>query len=65
MKKGISPIYEPGLDEILDKNYKAGRLDFTTDYKSAYKDADIIFIGVGTPERERWFSEFRLCFCCM
>lgn len=52
MKKGISPIYEPGLDEILDKNYKAGRLDFTTDYKSAYKDADIIFIGVGTPERE-------------
>ena len=52
MKKGISPIYEPGLDEILDKNYKASRLDFTTDYKSAYKDADIIFIGVGTPERE-------------
>ncbi|MFR5266945.1 UDP-glucose dehydrogenase family protein [Clostridium sp.] len=52
MKKGISPIYEPGLDEILDKNYKAGRLDFTTDYKGAYKDADIIFIGVGTPERE-------------
>ncbi|MBC2582733.1 UDP-glucose/GDP-mannose dehydrogenase family protein [Clostridium sp. DJ247] len=52
MKQGISPIYEPGLDEILKKNYEEGRLDFTTGYKSAYKDADVIFIGVGTPERE-------------
>lgn len=51
MKKGISPIYEPGLDELLEKNYKEGRLDFTTDYKNAYKNADIVFIGVGTPER--------------
>ncbi|GKX67468.1 UDP-glucose dehydrogenase family protein [Inconstantimicrobium mannanitabidum] len=52
MKKGISPIYEPGLDELLKKNHDAGRLDFTVDYKSAYKDADVVFIGVGTPERE-------------
>ena len=52
MKQGISPIYEPGLDEILDRNYKAGRLDFTTDYESAYQKADVVFIGVGTPERE-------------
>ncbi|MBI6873647.1 UDP-glucose dehydrogenase family protein [Clostridium aciditolerans] len=52
MKQGISPIYEPGLDEILKKNYEESRLDFTTDYKSVYKDADVIFIGVGTPERE-------------
>ncbi|MGU8814885.1 UDP-glucose dehydrogenase family protein [Clostridium perfringens] len=51
MKKGISPIYEPGLDELLERNYKEGRLDFTTDYKNAYKNADIVFIGVGTPER--------------
>ena len=51
MKKGISPIYEPGLDELLEKNYKEGRLDFTTDYKNAYKNADIVSIGVGTPER--------------
>ncbi len=51
MKKGISPIYEPGLDELLLKNYQAGRLDFTTDYETAYKKADIVFIGVGTPER--------------
>ncbi|EIF6168339.1 UDP-glucose/GDP-mannose dehydrogenase family protein [Clostridium perfringens] len=51
MKKGISPIYEPGLDELLERNYKEGRLNFTTDYKNAYKNADIVFIGVGTPER--------------
>lgn len=52
MKKGISPIYEPGLEELLKKNFDEGRLNFTTDYKNAYKDADVVFIGVGTPERE-------------
>ncbi|MCB2295325.1 UDP-glucose/GDP-mannose dehydrogenase family protein [Clostridium algoriphilum] len=52
MKQGISPIYEPGLDELLKNNYDAKRLNFTTDYVNAYKDADVIFIGVGTPERE-------------
>lgn len=51
MKSGISPIYEPGLEELLKKNYKEGKLDFTIDYKTAYKDADVIFIGVGTPEK--------------
>lgn len=52
MKKGISPIYEPDLEELLKKNYEAKRLNFTTDYAKAYKNADIVFIGVGTPERE-------------
>lgn len=52
MKQGISPIYEPGLDELLKRNHDEGKLDFTIDYKNAYKDADLIFIGVGTPERE-------------
>eukprot|EP00831_Metopus_contortus_P059654 TRINITY_DN5162_c0_g1_i2.p4 TRINITY_DN5162_c0_g1~~TRINITY_DN5162_c0_g1_i2.p4 ORF type:complete len:196 (+),score=5.78 TRINITY_DN5162_c0_g1_i2:689-1276(+) len=52
MKQGISPIYEPGLDELLKRNHNDGRLDFTVDYKKAYKDADLVFIGVGTPERE-------------
>ncbi|WP_010276811.1 UDP-glucose dehydrogenase family protein [Paenibacillus senegalensis] len=50
MKSGISPIYEAGLQELMQKNYAAGRLDFTTDYQAAYKHADAIFIGVGTPE---------------
>lgn len=49
MKAGISPIYEPGLEELMKKNME--RLTFTTDYRSAYKDADVIFIGVGTPEK--------------
>lgn len=52
MKKGISPIYEPGLDNLLKKNYQEGRLNFTIDYKNAYKNADVVFVGVGTPEKE-------------
>lgn len=51
LKQGISPIYEAGLEELLKKNLAAGRIDFTTDYRTAYKDADAIFIGVGTPEQ--------------
>ncbi len=51
MKQGVSPIYEQDLEELMRKNYAAGRLDYTTDYRSAYKDADAIFIGVGTPEQ--------------
>ena len=52
MKSGVSPIYETGLEELMRKNYETGRLDYSTDYKSAYKEADAIFIGVGTPENE-------------
>lgn len=50
MESGISPIYEQDLEELMQKNYRAGRLHYTTDYQSAYRDADAIFIGVGTPE---------------
>ena len=52
MKNGICPIYEEGLEELMKKNYKEGRIDYSTDYQMAYKDADFIFIGVGTPERK-------------
>lgn len=51
MKQGISPIYEANLEGLMQKNYAAGRLNYTTDYKTAYKEADAIFIGVGTPEQ--------------
>ena len=51
MKQGISPIYEEGLSELMQKNYAAGRLHYTTDYRNAYRDPDAIFIGVGTPEQ--------------
>ncbi len=50
MRQGISPIYEEGLEELMKKNNAQGRLHYTIDYKEAYRDADAIFIGVGTPE---------------
>ena len=49
LNSGISPIYEPGLDELIQKNYNAKRLTFTTDLKKAITASDIIFICVGTP----------------
>ena len=51
MESGVSPIYEAGLEELMRKNNATGRLRYTTDYQSAYKDAEAIFIGVGTPEQ--------------
>ena len=51
LKSGGIPIFEPGLDEIVATNVKAGRLSFSTDLPSAVKDADAVFIGVGTPSR--------------
>ncbi len=52
MKSGKSPIYEDGLEELMQKNYELGRISYTTNYKDAYKDADVIMIAVGTPERK-------------
>jgi UDPglucose 6-dehydrogenase len=50
LKKNIMPIFEPGLAEVVDRNVKAGRLSFTTDYQEALQDAEFAFICVGTPE---------------
>ena len=49
LERGISPIYEPGLDELIARNVKVGRLSFTTDKAEAYTGAEAIFICVGTP----------------
>ncbi|MCA9284902.1 MAG: UDP-glucose/GDP-mannose dehydrogenase family protein [Phycisphaerales bacterium] len=52
LNRGESPIYEPGLSEMIVRNAEAGRLLFTTDKMEAYRDADAIFICVGTPPGE-------------
>ncbi len=51
LRGGEVPIYEPGLTELVAANAKAGRLTFTTDIDLAVKDADAVFIAVGTPSR--------------
>ena len=55
MESGVSPIYEEGLEELMQKNNATGRLHYTTDFQSAYRDVDAIFIGVAG-----WFRESEL-----
>ncbi|MDZ4772837.1 MAG: UDP-glucose/GDP-mannose dehydrogenase family protein [Planctomycetota bacterium] len=52
LKKGVVPIYEPGLEELLKRNVHDGRLSFTTDFKEGIARAQVVFIAVGTPPGE-------------
>ena len=49
--RGEIPIYEPGLDDLVEKNVRAGRLRFTGELAAAVREADLIFLAVGTPMR--------------
>ncbi|HZG09373.1 MAG TPA: UDP-glucose/GDP-mannose dehydrogenase family protein [Allosphingosinicella sp.] len=51
LQRGIMPIFEPGLDQLVERNVRGGRLSFTTDIKQGVAGAEAVFIGVGTPSR--------------
>jgi UDPglucose 6-dehydrogenase len=62
LKKGIIPIYEPGLKNIVERNYKAQRLHFTTQLPSVLNDMQIVFIAVGTPSDEEGNADLSYVF---
>ncbi len=62
LNAGKIPIFEPGLKEVVDRNVKSNRLTFTTDVSKAVRDAEVIFIGVGTPEGENGEADLSAVF---
>jgi UDPglucose 6-dehydrogenase len=59
LKKNVLPIYEPGLEPLVERNQASGRLSFTTDVAAAIADAEVIFIAVGTPPDEDGSADLR------
>ena len=59
LTRNVLPIYEPGLDDLVERNQSAGRLSFTTDVASAVAHADVVFIAVGTPPDEDGSADLR------
>ncbi len=59
LKQGIIPIYEPGLENLVTRNYKKGTLRFTSTLKAAMKDAEVAFIAVGTPMGENGSADLK------
>ena len=56
LKRNVLPIYEPGLDALVERNQSQGRLRFTTDVAASVQAADVVFIAVGTPTRRPFVS---------
>ncbi|EUJ25223.1 UDP-glucose dehydrogenase family protein [Listeria cornellensis] len=52
LQKAISPIYEPGIEALIEKNIEAGRLSFSTDLKSVVVDSSVVYLAVGTPQKQ-------------
>src|SRR5690606_12787499 len=61
LHKGEIPIYEPGLDQIVEKNVKAGRLHFTTNIADGVRDAQVVFLAVGTPPKPDGSPDMSFC----
>src|SRR5438105_5353867 len=59
LRSGRTPIYEPGLEELLERNIKAERLFFTTDLRAAVRGAEVVFIAVGTPQGDDGNADLR------
>jgi UDPglucose 6-dehydrogenase len=59
LKKGVIPIYEPGLDDVVSRNVAAGRLSFSTDLAAAVRANDVAFVAVGTPPADDGSADLR------
>lgn len=62
LKRGKTPFYEPGLDEMIQKSFNNGKLQFTTDYETSIPKSQIIFICVGTPSRKNGSADTKFLF---